>query len=55
MSSIFETRIKDSAKYRESIVYRRPITHYKRTSEEAEAFRHLISELELRPSTYAKH
>lgn len=53
--TIFETRIKDSAKYRESIVYRRPITHYKRSSEEAEAFRHLISELELRPSTYGRH
>ncbi len=51
--TIFQTRIKDSAKYRESIVYRRPITHYKRTSEEADAFRHLISELELNP--YAKH
>lgn len=51
--TIFQTRIKDSAKYQESIVYRKPITTYKRTSEEAEAFRALISELELRPVAYA--
>lgn len=51
---IFKTRIKDSVKYREAIVYRRPITDYKRTSEEADAFRHLISELELNPSTHAR-
>lgn len=52
---IFDTRIKDSVKYREAIVYRRPITDYKRTSEEAEAFRHLISELELNPATHARY
>ncbi len=43
---VFETRIKDSTKYREAITARRPITHYKPTSEFADAFRNLTRELE---------
>lgn len=43
---VFATRIKDSAKYREAITARKPITHYKPSSEFAEAFRELSRELE---------
>lgn len=43
---IFETKIKDSTKYREAITVRKPITHYKGTTEYAEAFRQLTKELE---------
>jgi chromosome partitioning protein len=43
---VFTTVIKDSAKYREAITARQPITHYKPTSEFADAFRELIKELE---------
>jgi chromosome partitioning protein len=43
---VFTTVIKDSAKYREAITARQPITHYKPTSEFAGAFRDLIKELE---------
>lgn len=43
---IFSTVIKDSAKYREAITARKPITHYKPSSEFAEAFRQLSLELD---------
>jgi len=43
---VFATRIKDSAKYREAITARKPITYYKPSSEFAEAFRELSRELE---------
>lgn len=43
---IFATKIKDSAKYREAITVRKPITHYKPSSEFAAAFRELTRELE---------
>lgn len=43
---MFETRIKDSAKYREAITVRKPITYYKPKTEFAEAFRNLTRELE---------
>ncbi len=43
---IFDTKIKDSSKYREAITARKPITHYKPNSEFAEAFRDLLHELE---------
>lgn len=43
---VFTTVIKDSAKYREAITARQPITHYKPSSEFAEAFRELTKELE---------
>lgn len=43
---IFQTRIKDSAKYREAITRRMPITHYRPSSEYAQAFIDLSHELE---------
>ena len=43
---LFETKIKDSSKYREAIANRKPITHYKPRSEHADAFRVLRDELE---------
>ena len=43
---LFQTKIKDSTKYREAIARSRPITHYLPTSEQAEAFRNLANELE---------
>jgi chromosome partitioning protein len=43
---LFETKIKDSSKYREAIANKKPITHYKPRSEHAEAFRALRDELE---------
>lgn len=43
---MFETRIKDAAAYREAITNHKPITHYKKRSEYAEAFRSLRDELE---------
>lgn len=43
---IFATKIKDSSKYREAITARKPITHYKPSSEFAAAFRELTRELE---------
>lgn len=43
---VFTTRIKDSVKYREAITARKPITHYKPSSEFADAFRDLSNELE---------
>jgi len=43
---IFATKIKDSAKYREAITKRKPITHYKPRSEHADAFRALRDELQ---------
>jgi chromosome partitioning protein len=43
---IFETKIKDSSKYREAITARKPITHYLPRSEHAEAFRDLMHEVE---------
>jgi chromosome partitioning protein len=49
---IFRTRIKDSAKYREAITRRMPITHYRPTSEYAQAFIDLSHELE---HAYASH
>jgi chromosome partitioning protein len=49
---IFETRIKDSSKYREAITQRKPITYYRPRSEYAEAFVELTRELE---HAYAKH
>jgi len=49
---IFDTKIKDSSKYREAITARKPITHYLPKSEHAEAFRALAQELE---HAYAVH
>lgn len=43
---VFATKIKDSAKYREAITARKPITYYKPMSEFATAFRDLLKELE---------
>lgn len=43
---MFTVRIPDSSKYRESVTVRRPITHYKPSSEHAHIFRTLTSELE---------
>jgi len=43
---IFNTKIKDSSKYREAITARKPITHYLSKSEHADAFRGLALELE---------
>jgi cellulose biosynthesis protein BcsQ len=43
---LFTTKIKDSAKYREAITNRKPITHYKPRSEHADAFRALRDELQ---------
>lgn len=42
---IFSTKIKDSSKYREAITLLKPITHYRRRSPEAAAFRSLAVEL----------
>ena len=49
---IFATKIKTSAKYKEAITAKRPITHYLPKSEQADAFRNLSSELE---SAYVSH
>lgn len=49
---IFDTKIKDSSKYREAITARKPITHYLSKSEHADAFRALAQELE---GAYAVH
>jgi chromosome partitioning protein len=38
---VLDVKISDSAKYREAITARRPITHYKPVGEHAEAFREL--------------
>lgn len=43
---VFDTKIKDSAKYREAITARKPITYYKPSSEFADAFRELSKELD---------
>jgi len=43
---LFETKVKDSSKYREAIAHRQPITHYKPRSEYASAFRALRDELD---------
>ena len=43
---IFETKIKDSSRYREAITNGKPITLYKPRSEFADAFRALRDELE---------
>ena len=42
---IFDTKIKDSTKYREAITMLKPITHYRRRSPEAMAFRALSGEV----------
>lgn len=44
---IFETKIKDSSKYREAIAAGKPITYYQPKSEYADAFRGLAQEVEL--------
>ncbi len=41
--NVLDVRIKDSAKYREAISARKPITHYKPQSEFADAFRQLAA------------
>jgi len=42
---VFQTTIKDSAKYAEAVSLRKPITHYLPHSEQAEAFRALAKEV----------
>jgi chromosome partitioning protein len=42
---MFESVIKDSAKYSECVAVKKPITRYKKTSEQAEAIRNLASEI----------
>lgn len=63
--NVLDVKIRDSAKYREAITARQPITHYKPTGEQADAFRDLVrlifplsdaaSVPQEAPHAYAKH